>query len=207
MLKKFLATLFIGTLAAIALTSCGDSKAAGVGQFATVYATATSPGVPLDSDVASWVDATSGSKAQPCLTNSVPHFLPDDVNYNVTSTAWSSGNTGQANPTAASDLLIQKIILTLTPDDSTTPALPAVYQTQYMTSGFLVAAGSTVSIPVRLVSQELKIFLSNDLLCTGLMYKYRATVSFEAVEVNTNKVATITAPGFVLVRLTDFTDK
>ncbi|MCM0083681.1 hypothetical protein L4X63_19010 [Geomonas sp. Red32] len=207
MLKKFLATLLIGTLAAVALTSCGDSKAAGVGQFATVYATATSPGVPLDSDEATWVDATTQSKAQACLATSVPHFASDDVNYSVTSTAWTSGNTGQTNPTSASDLMIQKVILTLTPDDSTTPALPAVYQTQFLTSGIVVPAGSTVSVPVRIVSQELKTFLSNDLLCTGLMYKYRATVSFEAVEVNTNKVATITVPGFVLIRLTDFTDK
>ncbi|HJV66687.1 MAG TPA: hypothetical protein VJ550_13195 [Geomonas sp.] len=216
--KRFFASLICGACAIAAFTSCGSEKAGGTGEFATVFATANSPGADVNSDVATWVDST-GAKATACGASSIATVTPDTATYTVTSTAYSVANTGSSSSstsstTTTSDLIIDKITLILTPANTTSPALPAIYQTQYLTAGQRVAAGSTVNIPVVIASNQLKTYLGTGLGSASIdcnpaspTYTYRATVSFEALEVNTNRVATITAPGFLLVNFADYIDK
>jgi hypothetical protein len=206
MLNRYLGIFFFVACAAVTLTSCG-SKAGGSAEFATVFATANTTSSVLDSDIALWFDAATGTvKSTPCAATSAPFVAPDDVNYNITSTAYAVPSTGSTNTTAPSDLVITNITLTLTPANSLTPALPARFQTQSISAGQRVVVGNN-SIPIRIATDEMKSFLQNDLLCTGLTYIYRASVSFEALEVSTNRVGTITPPGSMLVTFTDFTDK
>ena len=213
MSKRFVATVICGACAVAALTSCGNSKAGGTGEFATVYASAATPGADLSSDVATWVDAT-GVKAPACAAGSFPSVLPDSASYTITSTAYTVPNTGSSTPIVSSDLTVDKITLTLTPATSATPALPGAFETQYPTAGQRIPAGSITTVPVVIATDQLKTFLrtglgSQSLDCSnqGTMYTYRAVVSFEALEVNTNRVATITPPGFILVNFADFVDK
>jgi hypothetical protein len=210
MLKKILTTLLYGGCALALLTSCGSSKASGTGEFATVFATA-SPGVSnLDSDVAKWSDA-AGAAATACSIGASPTFAPDDVAYNITVTPYTSANTGSTSPIAVSDLIITKVTVTLTPANSITPALPASsFQTQFVSSGGRLIQGATNPVTVRVVPADLKSFFFNTLgvNCSnpGTFFTYRATVSFEAQEINTQRVSTITAPGFLVVSVADFGD-
>lgn len=210
MLKKILAILLYGACTLALLTSCGSSKASGTGEFATVYATA-SPGVSnLDSDVAKWVNSTGGAVAA-CSTGASHTFTPDDVPYNITVTPYSSPNTGSTSPIQVSDLIITKVTVTLTPANNITPALPASsFQTQFVTSGGRLTQGNTNTVTVRIVPVDLKAFFFDTLGVNcdnpGAFFTYRATVSFEAQEINTQRVSTITAPGFVVVSVADFGD-
>ena len=205
MLKKYLSRFIYGACAVAALTSCGDSKANGTGEFATVFATAAGPSSDLDADVAnSYVDATTGAAVTACAANSVPLFLPTDATYTIKSDPYAAANTGSSSSITSSALTVTKVTVTLTPADTVTPALPPIYQTRNPTSGQTIQPGATQSITLRIVPNELKIFLAPQLACTGVNFHYRASVSFEAVEVTTNRVHTITAPGFLLVNIADF---
>lgn len=208
MLKRFCCSVLYGACLLAALTSCGGSKAAGTGEFATVYATASPSVSSLDADVATWTD-TAGSAVAACSVAS-PTFKPNDVSYNITVTPYSSANTGSTSPTTASDLIITRVTVTLTPADNLTPALAPMFQTQYLTTGQRLAQGTTTTVPVRVIPADLKSYLFNTVgvNCSnpGAFLHYRATVSFEAQEVNTDRVSTITAPGFLLVSVADFGD-
>jgi hypothetical protein len=216
MLNRYLLRLFFGACIAAALTSCGDSKAGGTGEFATVFATATPPPAAVDSDVASWVDRTTGAKAPvACLSTSSTVTTPDDVTYNVMSTPYTSASTGQSSNISASDLVITRITLTLNPANSLTPALPAMFQTQYPSAGQRIPPGSTQAVTVRIASNEIKRFFRDTtgalggqaITCSNNpIYSYFAVVSFQAVETTTNRVATITAPALV-VNFSDYIDK
>jgi hypothetical protein len=102
--------------------------------------------------------------------------------------------------------------MTLTPDNDKTPALPARFQTQPLPTQVRIVPG-TNNFSVRIVDDDFKIFLISGMGAQSLdcsnsaLYKYRATVSFEALEVTTNRVATITAPGFLLINFADFPDE
>lgn len=208
MLRRVLNRLLRGVFAVIVLTSCG-SKGAGTAEFATVFATVNPAVAGLDADVATWLDAT-GTKITPCVAGAIPHVAPNDVVYTVTATAYAPANTGTISTIPVSNLLINKISFTLTPADTLSPALPPLFQSQQGSPGQLIVPG-TNSVTVRIVSDELKSYMMNSLGAQSLdcsnqgFYHYWAVVSFQAVEVNTNKVATITAPA-LKVTISDFTD-
>lgn len=214
MLKRYLGRLVYGMCMLAALTSCGDSKASGTGEFSTVFATASGPNSVLDSDVATWVDATTGTAAQPCLATSVPTTSPDQVTYTITSTPFPSPNTGQSSTITPSPLSITRITVTLTPTPgSVSPVLPPNFQTQMVSStAARILPGTSAPIVVRIVDNDFKAFLmtsfgAQSITCANpATYSYNAVVSFEMQEVNTDRVATITAPGFLLVKFSDFID-
>ncbi|HJV35812.1 hypothetical protein [Geomonas sp.] len=196
MRRRFVSSLICGALAIGVLTSCGSDKAQGTGEFATVVATANTPGADVNSSVAV------------CGPPIVPNTTPDSATYTINSTVYG----GSSTTILPSDLIIDKITLTLIPANTVTPALPLGFATQYPTSGQRVAPGGSVSIPVVVASSDLKNFLRTtvtpqalDCSAQGLVttYTYRVKVSFEALEVNTNRVATITPPGYVNLIFTD----
>ncbi|HBG08262.1 MAG: hypothetical protein A2075_06795 [Geobacteraceae bacterium GWC2_58_44] len=214
MRKRYLGSFVLPLLALAVLTSCGggDSKADGVAEFATVVATASGPGGPLDSDVATWVIASTGAAAPvACVAGTVPTTAPDSVDYTFNSARYSApGSTSTITP---SSLVITRITLTFTPANTFSPALPPIFQTQFLSAAQpVILPDSSLVLPLRIVSNELKEFFlmglgSQSIDCDNrATYSYRAVVSFEAVEVNTNRVSTITAPGFLLVNFSDFID-
>ena len=204
--NKYLTRFFRAACAAVLLTSCGGSSVGGTGEFATVYATVNTTTSGLDSDVATWLDAaTETVKAPPCLPTSAPTVTPDDVPFIVTSTAYTQP-AGSTTPVVSSALSITSITLNFTPANSTTPALPPLYQTQYPSAGQSIIVGIN-NITIRVVSDDMKVFLQPALLCTGLTYSYRVTVSLVAQEATTGKSGTINLPGYLLVNLSDFIDK
>lgn len=218
MLKRYLSRLLCGVWAVATLTSCGDSKSSGTGEFSTVFATATAPAVAaVEADVAHWVLASTGTGTGPaCGANSMLTIpAANDVAFNITSTPFASPGTGQTNPSPASPLVITRVNLTLVPANSDTPALPALFQNQpNLTAGQTILPGTTQSVSVRLANQELKEFLLDPsrgalaISCSNNpIYSYLATVTFEAREVNTDRTATIAVPGSVLLKLSDFTDQ
>jgi hypothetical protein len=190
MLKKLVVAVLISACTVTALTGCGNNKAAGTAELATQYVTATPTSSTIDSDVVS----------------STGTFAPDDVSYTLNSTLYNTPNTGSSSTITASDLVVSRVTLTLNPANTDTPALPLLYQTQYLGGGQRIPAGGSAIVPVRLVSQTLKKFLFDGPFTTNpnAFLTYRATVSFEVLEVNTNRVSTITAPGFVQVNIADF---
>ena len=193
------------------LTSCG-SKAGGTGEFATVVATDNTTTSGIDSDVATWFDsATVSTKSPACSVTSVPTVTPDDVVFNVTSAPYTPANTGSSSSIPASDLTVTKITLTFTPANSQTPALPAGYQTQFPSAGQRITANATTGVSVRIAKNEMKQFLQPALTCAGLsispVYSYQVSVSFDALELNTNRSGTITLPGYLIVNFSDYIDK
>lgn len=210
MLKTYLGRFLYGMCAIAALTSCGDSKAGGTAEFATVFAVANGPGTTLDSDVSTWVDA-EGAAAPQCGDNSIRTTSPDEVTYTITSTAYAQPNTGQSSTITPSPLTITKITVTLTPHDTVSPALPT-FQTQFPTSAAPSIVPGPNPVSVRIVDNDLKLHLltglgAQSITCANdATYSYRAVVSFEALEVTTNRVSTITAPGYLVVRFSDFGD-
>jgi len=209
MLNRYIVRFLCVASAAIMLTSCGDSKATGTGEFATVFATANALVSVLDSDVATWTDATTGAKAAACGANSVATITQDNMVLNVTSSAYSVPNTGSSSPTVPSALSISNVTLTFTPADSNTPALPARFQTQFTSASPSVITVGLNPITLEIVTDEMKSFLGSALECTGALYTYRVGVSFDVVEQSTNKSGTISLPanGYLLIHMADFGDK
>lgn len=203
MLKRYLTRFFCAAGAIAVLTSCGDSKAGGTGEYATVIVTATPPVSALDSDVATWVDQ-AGVAVDACTTGITPTITADNVQYRLRSEAYPGSST-----IAPSDLLITDIVVSLTPANGS-PSLSG-FQSFHSSPGQRLTPNSTTSVPVTLVPVPLKSFLRNSLgagsiTCTNpAFYSYWAVVSFFGQEVTTGKSGTITAPAF-MINFSDFID-
>jgi hypothetical protein len=211
MSRRYLAGILYAVCTIGVLTSCGGSKAPGTAELATVYATVTPP-AGADIDVATWVDATTGSKAPACGSNSVPTIAPDDLSFIITSTAYTAPNTGQTSTIVPSNLLVQSITLSFTPANSDSPLLPAIYQTQFPSAGQVIKVGDN-TIPVRVATHELKSFFMTGLgnqsinCSNGAMYSYWVTAAFNVFEISTGRTATIYNQGPLLIHVADFADK
>jgi len=212
MQRKYFGRLVYGICALVALTSCGADKAGGTAEFATVFAAAGASSGQLDADVATWVDADGGS-ANPCVAGSFVSTVPNSVDYQITSTPYATPDTGQSSSITPSTLSISRVTMTFTPADTVSPVLPSRFQVQFPSSSApLIAPGSTATVPVRVADNDFKQFFLNGLgaqsiSCSNdVTYSYRAVVSFELLETSTNRVSTITAPGFLLVKFADFVD-
>lgn len=215
MLNRYLARFVCAACTVVVLSSCGD-KPAGTGEFATVVATANPPSSTFESDVATWVDATTGAAVPVSCGASVATTVSDSVDFTVTSTAYATPNTGSTSTITPSRLRIARITVTLTPANSSTPALPAQFQTSYSSAGQIVAPNTAQSVPVTLATKDLKRFFRNTsalgaqaISCTSNpIYTYWADVSFEALEETTNRGATISPPTRTFkVEFTDLIDK
>jgi len=183
MLYRYLMGLFCTTCALVMLTSCGESKATGTGEFATVQATANYTGT------ASSLDLTAAST------------VPVDAAYTITSTAYTVPNTGSTSTIAVSNLLVNRITVSLSPVNTSFPALGSLAVSFPTASQPLVIVGANV-INVEIVTAALKAFLAAQ-VPAGATVSYRATVSFDLQEVNTQRSATVTAPGFLVVNFTN----
>lgn len=215
MRKKLFSRFICGISALAALTSCGGDKASGTGEFATVFVTATGPAGPLDSDVTTWVDATTGAATpDACAVGSAPTTVPDSVNYTISSTAYTQPNTGSTTSITPSPVVVSRVIVTLTPADTSSPNLSATRYGSYDVSATAtqVSPGGSQTVSVRIIDNDLKTFFVNSLgaqsiTCSNqVMYKYWATVTFVMREVSTNRESNVTPAGPLLVNFSDFID-
>lgn len=206
MRRKYFGRFLYGIGTLLVLTSCGGDKAGGTAEFATVFAVAGSTSGQLDSDVATWT-------GDACAEGSTITTEPDTIDFEITSTAYATPDTGQTSTIQPSPLSISRVTLTLTPADTVSPVLPSRFQVQFPSpSAPQILPNSTAAVPVRIVDNDLKQFLlsglgAQSITCSNnVTYTYRAEVSFELLETTTNRVATVSAPGFVLVKFSDFED-
>ncbi len=183
-MAKYLRRILIVMFAAATLAGCGGGGTDGGG---AVYDTVTlkaeyAGGNPFDSDVAKHTDATPDNCGVPGVDSVT--ILPDSADFTITSTAIPDLPTDFT----ASDVRLQSVTITYVPASTATPASPAIPAQNYALGNIIPAGGSaTISLPV--ASQVMKSSppLSN-LVCGGLPgYSYYVTVTFNGVEVNTNK--------------------
>lgn len=179
----------------VLLMSCGEN-ASGVAEFKTVNATASIDAEqnPLLADLATWT-------GEPCAEGSSYSIENDLVNVTVTSTANIA--TGTSLP-----LMLQKATIIFEPaDDYKSPLLASRYsQTFQNLNGTFLPVGGSVSIPVEVVTHELKEYLGTVMVCQAYspVYSYNVTISIDAEEQGTGKTGSMSAG--MTVRFYDFAD-
>jgi zona occludens toxin (predicted ATPase) len=193
-MSKIMLIKLVPVLLLLALSGCG-SAGGGTSEFKTSYVSATAVTGVLDSDVVNWVDAT-GAKAPACAASSFQTTpAADSIDFTVTSTAYkSTGSTGLP-------LRIESATITYTPANTATPAMA----TEYQTLGITLANDASVTVPVRVVSQEQKLRLTPVLACSSTIYNYHTTVSFSVTEIGTGTNKSV--PASLQLRLADYIDK
>jgi hypothetical protein len=167
--------------AAFPLLSCGGGNlGGGVGEFASVLvkASADISKNPFEVNV-----LTGNTCAGDVSTGGT--FVTDSADVTLTSTPFT-GLTGQASP-----IFIDSYTVTFTPADPTSPALPPL---DVSTIGTSIAAGGSLTMPVAIAPFTLKSSLVIDKglqPCSLTTFKYFATITFKARELNTGKSANI----------------
>ncbi len=189
MYRKWLAVISALFLSAASLSGCGSDT----GGLATSSLSATTTTGILDSDVANWVDSTTNAKST-TWTGSYTIPAADSVNVTVQSTAYTSSSGTATTPLPVQ---IDSATITFSPADSLSPAI----QTQYQVLGSVLSGGS-VSIPVRVVSQELKQVLAPALANNSIIYNYYVTIALHVTENGAGKSATVSTK--LQVYISDF---
>lgn len=167
--SKLILSLLILTLPCM-LSSCGSQSAGGgTGEFTTVMMTAQPSTIRLESDVVTGntcpTSATSGGT-----------FLTDNVDVDLTSTAYSNVNI------APLPVRVTSVNVTYTPKNSVSPALPA----QPYPLGVIVNSGAKATVPIAIAPEILKQKLVTDYnlqLCSSSLYEYYVTLTFTGVEI------------------------
>ncbi|MDD5284340.1 MAG: hypothetical protein PHD54_00650 [Desulfuromonadaceae bacterium] len=192
---RFARIFILVMIAAMLLTvilSCGKSN---TGEFDYVTATATVDAAknPLLADLATWTGT-------PCAAGSTYNVLNNVVNFTLTSTANLA--IGSSSP-----LILQKATISLSPADTQSPSLPALYSPIYQgLTGYIIPAGGTLSVPVEIATHSLKDYFTQTLVCTAnkSIYSYNVSIVFDAVEQTTGRSGSI--PASMTVRFADFGD-
>lgn len=186
MKKIILSMLMIAFLA-----GCGSID----GSLDTSMVTASNDIVVLDSDVVIWVDS-SGAKATYCGASSLPSIPAADV-VNVTIASKAYSNTG----TTGLPIRVDSATITYSPANITTPPLATEFQVINTT----IANGASVTIPVRVASQEQKQSLYPALACNGTIYNYYTKIVMNVTEIGSDKKTTVESG--LQLRFSDFIDK
>lgn len=175
--------LLLGVLLSMWMFGCGNPD----GALSTSNVTATIDTVVLDSDIIKWTDAVA------CTGASIP--AADSVNVAVKSVPYANtGNMGLP-------VRIEMISISYSPANPETPAMSPEYQAISME----IPNGSSVTVPVRVATQEQKESLVTSLACGGPIYKYFTKITLNVTEVGTNRKSTIYAD--MDLRFADFVDK
>lgn len=189
--------LLLGAVMLVFVSGCGSSDGGGTVMFNTVNVTASADSAknPLLSDLATWTD-----EATKCDGVQVPTIKNDLVNITVSSKKSISNGT-------ASNIMLQKATIIFTPGDASTPVLPPQFATTYLNLvGQTVTPDSTLSVPVEVVTHNLKEYFYPTSVCKLVpVYTYNVQVLFDVVEAGTGKSGTI--PAGMTVRIADFADK
>lgn len=195
-MKNRINLYLLGLISILTLSGCGEEVGGGAGSFDTVIATASISTADIDSDVATWTDVNGDGFI--CTANDTFTVSSDDVTVSI------AVNTKANLPSTfeASKVSINKVSIAYTPATTTTPSL----STQFETLGVVVDPDSTATVSFKVASQELKSSsILSPLVCPGTaIYKYFVTLTFEGVEVNSNRTETFETT--LNLRFADFTD-
>lgn len=181
------------------ITGCGGGDTGGgVAIFKTVYVNKPqlTTANPFLSDLAKWKDTNSDSKIEVCGNDGfsiINDFASTDVTVNASSSS-----------TSPSSVLVETGSMTFRPADTNTDALPPIFRVQPLTPNVLIAPGETKSISVELVNHEMKGYLANQILCTGVTWNYYVKIAYNLVEISTGERKTIETE--MLVRFSDLAD-
>jgi hypothetical protein len=178
MFIKLLKTAIL-TVAMLGLCSCGDSTVAG-GEFATVKATAR-----IFDSAQSTQYLTASSTA------------PVNIDYNITSEAYTSGNTGSTSTISPKNLDIDSIYVDLSLGNSSTPSLLSLQVQHPASSSPAIIVGSN-KVTVEVINSAILNYLKAN-VPVGQTGVYYGTVSFHLVESGTLKAGTITALGNIVI--------
>lgn len=174
------------------LGSCGGGGlGGGAGSFKTVYVTATSGTVRLESDV------LTGNKCPADPTN--PGTIStDNVDFTLNSTTYpSTSTTTTVTPLPIS---IESYKIKFSPfrtyssaSLSTTP--PNLNDIDGPITGTIINPGNAVTVPIAVAPEGLKMYLMSHGLvpCSAKVYEYYVTVSFSGIELGTNERRSITS--------------
>lgn len=175
-----LVQLFCLAFAIFALSSCGGGDlGGGIGEFATVNATAVAKTGRLESDIVTGNTCTDVSTGGTIET--------DNVDVDFTSTP--QFNDGALN------LVVTRITVHYTPANSATPAIPDAFLNTNQT----VSPGSTVTFPIPVLTETQKIALLDRTtlpmpVCSSTVFEYYVDIVFETTEPGGNgKTRNITA--------------
>ena len=160
----------------VLLTSCGsDSPGGGTSEFKTISISASASTTRLESDLLTGNTCTNS-------VSSGGTFSTDSVDVNIVSTAYPGITT--ALPVAIDSYTIDFI-----PNASmSTGTPPALSRLSGSSLGQSISAGGSLTIPVAIVPEALKVNLVNNGtigLCSGTVYAYYALITFQGIEVGT----------------------
>lgn len=190
---KFVFTIFI----LISLISCGGGgDSGGTERLRTVQVfTPTLSKTVIDADVATWRDVNGDGRICDFL-NDTYTINPDLVDVTFSITALPNLPSG-LNP---SPVRVESVEIIFTPATSTAPSIP----TQYRALGVLVLPGTSSTFTLDVVSQNVKISLTDKLICSDIIYYYYVQLKFRVIEVNTGKTETVQTA--LTLKLADFAE-
>jgi len=184
--------MLLSALLLAVLLSCGTSSN-GEFDYGSATATVDSAKNPLLADLAKWAGAPCNAALTPTISNEI-------VNFTLATTA--NNQNGSTHP-----VVLKKATITFSPADTQSPALPALYSPIYQNlNGYTIPVGGTLTVPLEIVTHNLKQYLTPTLVCQGnsSTYSYNVTIAFDAVEQVSEKSGSI--PASMTVRLADFVD-
>ncbi|MBI5747035.1 MAG: hypothetical protein HZA13_08540 [Nitrospirae bacterium] len=165
----------------LALSGCSEEVGGGAGSFDTVIATASVSTADLDSDLATWTDVNGDGFV--CGANDTFTVSSDDVTVDIA----VDTKANLPSTREASKVSINKVSIAYSPANTTTPSL----STQFETLGVVVDPDSTATVSFKVASQDLKkSSILSPLVCSNTIYTYFVTLTFEGVEVDTNRTET-----------------
>lgn len=194
-MKNRINLYLLGLISILALSGCGEEVGGGVGCFDTVCATASVLTADIDSDVATWTDGDGDGFI--CGANDTFTVFSDDVTVDIA----VDTRANLPSTVETSKVSINKVSIAYSPANTTTPSL----STQFETLGVVIDPDDTATVSFKVASQELKSSsILSPLVCSGTIYTYFVTLTFEGVEVNTSRTETFETT--LNLRFADFAD-
>lgn len=194
-MKNRINVYLLGLISILALSGCGEEVGGGAGSFDTVIATASVSTADIDSDLATWTDVDGDGFV--CGANDTFTVSSDDVTVDIA----VNKRTNLPSTVETSKVSINKVSIAYSPANTTTPSL----STQFETLGVVIDPDSTATFSFKVASQELKASSTlSPLVCSVTIYTYFVTLTFEGVEVNSNRTETFETT--LNLRFADFAD-
>lgn len=191
--------VFLSFVSCLFLSSCGSDSglSGGATELSTVYLTASTTTLDIDSDVAKLIKTDLA-----CGPGNISIPPADSSSVVITSNIYPKSSSGV--PSSPVEIISETVKFTPVRNPNTGIIGPSLGDEVHPLNVTIVPGGS-VTVPIRVGLQETKEFLLGALACGGQIYLYHATIVLDAVEKFTNEHSTIVVS--TNVRFADFADK
>jgi len=177
-LRKYgIALMMLSAL--LIVSGCGGGEG-GSAELKTSHVTASVTTANLDSDVKT-------------IAGGVPPA--DSVDVQVVSTTFPNPGTTRL------DLRVNSATISYTPANADTPPLATITQAM----GNILSNGGSLSVPVRVVTQEQKILFFNAFDGNSKIYNYNTNITLHISEIGTG--ASVSVQTATQVRISNFVDR